>query len=159
MLFLHFFNDTFFNYMQRESVNQYIVMSSVWDNRRVWVIRKKCYITLYLFKVTLSGKKDLEKHRRRRKEKNELHSDAENDDYDNALNEMKISESQEDVHDSETGKVGDFPVPYMNVSFTINTSVEVLEGCLEWQLQHSNNNSIYWAWSRVQWVEKLSVAQ
>jgi len=55
--------------------------------------------------VMLSGKKDSEKHRRRRKEKNELHSDAENDDYDNALNEMKISESQEDVHDSETGKV------------------------------------------------------
>ena len=36
---------------------------------------------------------------------------------------MKISESQEDVHDSETGKVGcDFTVPYMNVSFTISTS-------------------------------------
>jgi len=122
MLFLHLFNDTFFNYMQRESVNHYTVMSSVWDNRRVWVIRKKSYITLYLFKVTLSGKKDSEKHKRRRKEKNELRSDAEND-YENALNEMKISESQEDVHDSETGKVGgDFPVPYMNISFTISTS-------------------------------------
>lgn len=87
------------------------------------VIRKKSYITLYLFTVTLSGKKDSEKHKRRRKEKNELRSDAENDDYDNALNEMKISDSQEDVHDSETGKVGgDFPVPYMNVSFTMSTS-------------------------------------
>lgn len=78
---------------------------------------------LYLFKVTLSGKKDSEKHRRRRKEKNELCSDAENDDCDNALNEMKISGSQEDVHDSEIGKVGcDFPVPYMNISVTISTS-------------------------------------
>jgi len=73
--------------------------------------------------VTLSGKKDPEKHKRRRKEKNELRGDAETDDYDNALNEMGISESQEDVQDSETGKVGgDFPLPYMNVSFPISTS-------------------------------------
>lgn len=38
---------------------------------------------------------------------------------------MKISESQEDVHDSETRKVGgDFPVPYMNISVTVSTSSE-----------------------------------
>lgn len=77
----------------------------------------------YLFQVTLSGKKDSEKHRRRRKEKNELCSDAENDNYDNALNEMKINESQDDVQDSETGMVGgDFPLPYMKVSLTISSS-------------------------------------
>jgi len=40
---------------------------------------------------------------------------------------MKISESQEDVHDSETGKVGgDFPIPYMNISFTIGTSSDLI---------------------------------
>jgi len=40
---------------------------------------------------------------------------------------MKISGSQEDVHDSETGKVGgDFPIPYMNISFTIGTSSDCI---------------------------------
>jgi len=35
---------------------------------------------------------------------------------------MEISESQEDVQDSETGKVGgDFSLPYMNISFPIST--------------------------------------
>jgi hypothetical protein len=77
--------------------------------------------------VTLSGKKDPEKHKRRRKEKNELRGDAVNDDCDNALNEVEINESQEDVQDSETGKVGgDFPLPYMNVSFPISTSSDRL---------------------------------
>ena len=72
--------------------------------------------------MTLSGKKDPEKHKRWCKEKDALCGDAENDDYDNALNEMGISESQEDVQDSETGKVGgDFSLPYMNISFPIST--------------------------------------
>jgi hypothetical protein len=71
------------------------------------------WITLYLFPVTLSGKKDSGKQRRRRKEKTEVPSDAENDDddSDNVLNEIDLPESQDAVNDDGTGEVGgNFPV-------------------------------------------------
>jgi hypothetical protein len=70
------------------------------------------------FAVTLSGKKASEKQRKRRKEKTELPNDAENDDYDNALNKMEICELQ----DNGTEKVGDFPVPCIKVLFTTSSS-------------------------------------
>jgi hypothetical protein len=70
--------------------------------------REVIWITLF-FSVTLSGKKDSGKQRRRRKEKTDLSNDAENDD--NVLNEMDISELHDAVNDDETGKVGGhFPV-------------------------------------------------
>jgi hypothetical protein len=68
--------------------------------------REVIWITLF-FSVTLSGKKDSGKQRRRRKEKTDLPNDAENDDNsDNVLNEMDISELHDAANDDETGKVG-----------------------------------------------------
>jgi hypothetical protein len=67
--------------------------------------------------VTLSGKKASEQHRRRRKEKNELPSDAENDYY-SALNKMEICELQ----DNETEKVGVFPLLCTNVLSTTSSN-------------------------------------
>lgn len=66
------------------------------------------WIILYLFPVTLSGKKDSGKQRRRHKGKNELANDTENDsDSENALNEMEICGSQDSVHNNGREKVGD----------------------------------------------------
>lgn len=64
------------------------------------------WIPLYLFPVTLSGKKDSGKQRRRRKEKNELPNDVENDDSDNILIEMDTLELQDAVSDNGTEEVG-----------------------------------------------------
>ncbi|XP_021917944.1 kelch domain-containing protein 4 isoform X2 [Zootermopsis nevadensis] len=59
--------------------------------------------------VTLSGKKDSGKQRRRRKEKNELPNDVENDDSDNILNEMDTLELQDAVSDNGTEEVAAVP--------------------------------------------------
>lgn len=74
---------------------------------------------MWIFAVTLSGKKKAsEEQRRRRKEKSELSSEAENDDYDNVLNKMEICELQ----DNRTEKVGVFLVPCIRILFTISSS-------------------------------------